>query len=236
LGHPSHDISSRDNAWGVGAPRRRRRLVAEHRRDSYNRAGVARLLRPTTSARLDHGEICTRCPSTAGELAMNSASGVRLGLLGTRSVVAGTGIPLTGQAVQRHRIALLALLAVSAERGFSREKLLGFLWPESETDNARQLLNQAVYSRRKALGDDAILSHGDDLRLNLDVVHSDVAEFEDAMNRRDYAAAAHLYCGPFLDGFSLGEAQEFEWWVDRERQRLAGAHLRALEALAESAA
>jgi TolB-like protein/DNA-binding SARP family transcriptional activator/Tfp pilus assembly protein PilF len=117
----------------------------------------------------------------------------------------------------------------------SREKLMSYLWPERETEHARQLLNQAVYNLRKALGDAAILSDADDLRLNLDIVRTDVAEFEAALLRRDHAAAVQLYSGPFLDGFSLGGASEFEWWVDRERQRLASAHAQAVEALADSA-
>lgn len=167
---------------------------------------------------------------------MNSASAFHLGLFGNRSVVGPDGISLTGQAVQRHRIALLALLALSPGKGLSREKLMGYLWPERETEQARQLLNQAVYNLRKALGDDAILSDGDDLRLNGDVVRTDVAEFDAALAGQDYDAAARLYSGPFLDGFSLGAASEFEWWADRERQRLSASHARAVEALAETAA
>ena len=37
------------------------------------------------------------------------------------------GRPLDGPAVQRRRIALLALLAVAGEGGMSRDKLLAFL-------------------------------------------------------------------------------------------------------------
>jgi TolB-like protein/DNA-binding SARP family transcriptional activator len=167
---------------------------------------------------------------------VNSTSAFHLGLFGNRSLVAPDGVRLTGQAVQRHRIALLALLALSPDGALGREKLLGYLWPERESEHARLLLNQAVYNLRKALGDEAILSDGDGLRLNLELVRADVAEFDDAMRRGDHAAAVRLYGGPFLDGFSLGEAPEFDWWADRERQRLASAHARGLEALAEAAA
>jgi DNA-binding SARP family transcriptional activator/TolB-like protein/Tfp pilus assembly protein PilF len=167
---------------------------------------------------------------------MNSGSAFHLGLFGNRSLVAPDGTSLTGQAVQRHRIALLALLTMAASRGLSREKLMGYLWPERETEHGRQLLNQAVYNLRKALGEDAIISEGDEVRLNLEVVRADVADFEAAMARRDHAEAVSLYSGPFLDGFSLSDAPDFEWWADRERQRLAIAHAHALEALAETAA
>jgi DNA-binding SARP family transcriptional activator/TolB-like protein/Flp pilus assembly protein TadD len=167
---------------------------------------------------------------------MNSASAFRLALFGTPSLAAVDGHQVSGQAVQRHRIALLALLALTDGKGLSREKLVGYLWPERETEQARQLLNQAVYNLRKSLGDDAVLSDGDDLRLNREVVSSDVAEFEAALARRDLHAALALYSGPFLDGFFLTSAPEFERWVDRERARLTAAHAEMLEAAADAAA
>src|SRR6185437_1895052 len=159
----------------------------------------------------------------------------RLGLFGNRSVIGDDGTPITGQAVQRHRMALLALLVLAGGNGLSREKLMAYLWPERDTEHARQLLNQAVYNLRKALADEAIISEGEDLRLNADVVRADVAEFEAAVACGDYAGAVRLYAGPFLDAFSLGETPEFAWWADRERQRLASERAHALEALAEAA-
>lgn len=166
---------------------------------------------------------------------MSSASSFRLELFGNRSVVGADGIALTGQAVQRHRMALLALLALAGGKSLSREKLMGYLWPDRDAEHARQLLNQAVYNLRKALADEAILSDGEDLRLNPNVVRADVADFEAALAGGNYAEAVRLYSGPFLDAFSLGDTPEFEWWADRERRRLATEHALALEALAEAA-
>ncbi len=127
------------------------------------------------------------------------------------------------------------MLAVAAERGRSREKLLALLWPDRDTEHARNLLNQAVYSLRKALGEDVLRSSGDDLRLIPDVVGVDVVEFEAAVAGGSHAAAAALYRGPFLDGFLLPEANEFEHWAAGERERLAAAYARTLERLAEAA-
>ena len=73
--------------------------------------------------------------------------------------------------------------------------------------------NQAVYSLRKALGEDVLRSSGDDLRLIPGVVGVDVVEFEAAVAGGSHAAAAALYRGPFLDGFFLQEATEFEYWL-----------------------
>jgi DNA-binding SARP family transcriptional activator len=47
------------------------------------------------------------------------------------------GHELTGPPVQRHRLALLALLATSGSRPQSRDKLVGWLWPERDTEHAR---------------------------------------------------------------------------------------------------
>ncbi|MGH7475980.1 MAG: BTAD domain-containing putative transcriptional regulator [Longimicrobiales bacterium] len=148
--------------------------------------------------------------------------------------MAGENGALTGRAAQRHRLALLALLALAPARRLSRDKLIAYLWPESDPERARNLLNVSAYVLRAALGEGALLSAGDELRLNAEVVQADVAEFEAALERADHAHAVALYRGPFLDGFFLSDAPEFEHWVDRERERLAGRYGKALEALAEA--
>jgi DNA-binding SARP family transcriptional activator len=155
---------------------------------------------------------------------MSSSRPVSLRLLGNVSLTDEDGSRLVGPAAQRHRLALLALLALHGERGRSREQLIALLWPERDAAHARQLLKQAVYSLRKALGEDALLPVGNDLRLNPAVVRTDVGEFEAALARGSQEAAVALYQGPFLDGFALPDALEFERWVDQERDRLAAAH------------
>jgi serine/threonine-protein kinase len=132
-------------------------------------------------------------------------------------------------------MALLALLALAGDRGHSRDKLMSYLWPDRDAERARLLLNQAVYSLRKALGDDALLSVADDLRLNLERVEVDVVRFEAALERGDHQAAVALYHGPLLDGLFLSDSVEFERWADRERVRLADRYAKALEALADAA-
>ena len=157
-----------------------------------------------------------------------------LKLLGVASVVGDRGA-LTGPAVQRHRLALLALVAVSRSRSSSRDKLMAQLWPESDAEHARGLLNQAVHVLRRDLGHEAIRSVGDEMQLNAEVVSSDVAAFEAAVTAGELERAAALYAGPFLDGFFLSEAPEFEHWVERERDRLARLYAGVLEGLAQKA-
>lgn len=155
-----------------------------------------------------------------------------LELLGGASLRGQDG-PLTGPPVQRHRIALLALLATSPHEGLSRDKLVAYLWPESSGERARNSLKQAVHAIRRTLGPEAILSAGDVLRLNPEVVQSDVAAFTAALAAGEPARAVECYSGPFLDGFFLGRSPEFENWAGAERERLAAAYAAALEVLAE---
>lgn len=167
---------------------------------------------------------------------MNSSKLFQLRLFGSPLLSRVDGTQVSGPAIQRHRMALLALLALAPDCCVSRDKLMSLLWPESDTEHARQLLNQAVYQLRKALGDNAIVSVGDELRLDTTAVHVDVVHFETALAAHAPADAVKLYQGPLLDGFFLSDAPEFEQWLERERTRLADAYAQALEKLAEEAA
>jgi DNA-binding SARP family transcriptional activator/TolB-like protein len=159
---------------------------------------------------------------------------VTLRLLGGLSLDGPSG-PVTGPAAQRKRLALLALLALAPGRRLSRDKASAYLWPESNSERARHQLSSALYEIRNAVGEDAILAVGDELRLNADAVRTDAAEFEAAFAAGDAARAVSVYRGPLLDGFFLSDAPEFERWVDGERERIAAGYARALEALAETA-
>jgi TolB-like protein/DNA-binding SARP family transcriptional activator/Tfp pilus assembly protein PilF len=142
--------------------------------------------------------------------------------------------PLDGRIAQRHPLALLALLAAAPSATLSREKLLGLLWPDSGTDRARGLLNVAVHTVRKALGEAALVSLGGSLQLDVSVVPSDLHAFTDALAAGEPERAVDAYAGPFLDGFFL-DAEAFDGWAEGERARLAALHADALERLAERA-
>lgn len=142
---------------------------------------------------------------------------------------------LTGRPVQRHRLALLALLALAPGRRLTRDKLIAYLWPERDAERGRNLLKQATYVLRGELGDDALLSENDELKLNLEAVEADVVQFEAALASSDFGRALQLYRGPLLDGFFLADAPEFEQWVEQERTRCAQAYASALETLAVAA-
>src|SRR5688500_3568832 len=78
----------------------------------------------------------------------------------------GASGPVAGAASQRRRLALLALLAAAPGRTLSRDKVIGLLWPESNTVKARHLLADAIYELRAGLGKHAIEAIGDDLILS----------------------------------------------------------------------
>jgi DNA-binding SARP family transcriptional activator/TolB-like protein len=133
--------------------------------------------------------------------------------------------------VPRGRLPLLVLLAVAGARGMTRDKVVAYLWPDAPADKARHSLEQVLYKLRQSLGDGAILG-ADPLRLDHELVSSDVHEFERAIELADRERAVALYRGPFLDGFYVSGMPEFERWVETERARLAGRCAAALEALA----
>jgi TolB-like protein/Tfp pilus assembly protein PilF len=157
-----------------------------------------------------------------------------LRLLGGLSLGSDSGA-VTGRAVQKRRLAILCLLAAAPARTLSRDKVIGVLWPESDTEQARHLLSVALYELRKALGEDVIQSRGDDVALG-GGMRTDVEAFERALADGALARAVEAYTGPFLDGFYLSDAPEFERWVDAERDRLARRYQGALEKLAQERA
>src|SRR4029078_8831359 len=109
------------------------------------------------------------------------------------------------------------LLAAAGERGMSRDKLIALLWPECDTRRARHRLSQLCHALRAGLGEGVLASSSTELRLDSAGIISDVAEFKAACGGRDPQRAVTCYGGPFLDGFFLSDAPEFERWAEGER-------------------
>ena len=135
----------------------------------------------------------------------------------------------------RRRLAVLAVIAASGERGIPRDRLLALLWPESELDRARHALDQTLYVLKRDAGGEPLVLGREELTLNPATVSSDLGDFRAARARGDHAEAVKLYGGPFLDGVYLSGAAEFEHWVDAERQTLMRDVASSLEALAAAA-
>src|SRR5262245_36879988 len=154
--------------------------------------------------------------------------------MGGLSIRTEDGQPVDSTAAQPRRMAVLALLVRAGERGITREKLLNLLWPDADEERGPRALAQACYALRKGLGGEDSITGTKDLRLNPLFVSSDVADFASAVARGDHERAAALYQGPFLDGFRLPAADEFERWTETERTTLVHDYARILESLARS--
>jgi DNA-binding SARP family transcriptional activator len=135
---------------------------------------------------------------------------------------------------QRRRLALLAVLAAAGMQGRSRDHLLLLFWRDATQPQARHSLEQLLYAIRSSI-DEAVFAGVNSVRLNPAIISSDVAEFHGALERGDLEGAAKEYRGPFLDGFFLSDAPEFEQWVDAERARLSRSYCGVLERLAQGA-
>ena len=151
------------------------------------------------------------------------------------TTLGGASLSLRGRpvAMQPRRLAVLVLLAAAGERGLTRDKLLGILWPEATSDRARHALNQCMHALRRDLeaGEEIFLGHGM-LQLNGALVRADLSELDAAAEAARWDEVVSLYRGPFLDGFYLDASSEFEEWVEGERRRLVRLWLSALEQLA----
>jgi predicted ATPase/DNA-binding SARP family transcriptional activator/Tfp pilus assembly protein PilF len=143
--------------------------------------------------------------------------------------------------------ALLAYLAVEADRPHRREALAGLLWPDRPEATARQNLSQSLARVRRAIDDHRadppfLLISRKTIRFNAATAELDVARFEAllascaAHPRADLSsrpscverleAAASLYRGGFLQGLFLSGSQPFEEWALFKREQL---HRQALE-------
>lgn len=158
---------------------------------------------------------------------------IRLHLLGYPCLSANGG-GLVGAVSQRHRLALLTLVGLAPARTMARDRILALLWPDAATGDARHLLNTSVHVLRRAAGEGILITRHDEVTLSPDVA-TDIDDFERALSRGDYEQAVTCYRAPFMDGFYLDGASEFEQWASRERDRLRSAFRGTLQCLADGA-
>lgn len=156
---------------------------------------------------------------------------LHLRTLGAHDIVRADGSVLS---LQRRPFALLAFVAAAGTRGVSREKALGVLWPDTDEERARHALAQTVYALRRACGGD-VIDGTTTLCVDSELVTSDIGALAPALAASDAHAVASLYAGPFLDGFHLPNADDFERWVDVERERIRTAVARVYQRAAGSA-
>jgi DNA-binding SARP family transcriptional activator/TolB-like protein/tetratricopeptide (TPR) repeat protein len=144
-------------------------------------------------------------------------------------------IPVRGRAAHRRRLALLALLTASPGHRLSRERIIAYLWADRGSDIGRRHLSEALHVVRRELGETAIVSVADDVRLDTAAIGSDLVDFRLALADQDHERAVALYGGAFLDGWFVEGAPEFEEWAEAERAAIQAVYLSALEMLADQA-
>jgi DNA-binding SARP family transcriptional activator len=167
-------------------------------------------------------------------------------LFGTARVIL-EGEPVTGFESDKAR-ALLAYLAVEADRAHQREKLAGMLWPESTEQVARAYLRRLLVNVRRVIGDYEAESpplHITRQTIQFNVLSDawvDVTAFLRLVQARgstdqetihQLEEAVELYRGGFLDGFSLAGCAAFEEWALLNREHFHRLVMDALRRLAE---
>lgn len=151
------------------------------------------------------------------------------------------GIPITAFESNKVR-ALLAYLAVEADRPHSRDELAGLLWPDQPDRTARRNLSQALFNLRRAIRDEEaqppfLHVTRQAIQFNPDSDHRlDVTEFaahiaDGAVPRLEQAVK--LYQEGFLVGFFVDDSCPFAEWATLRRERFHRQALNALHHLAE---
>ena len=131
----------------------------------------------------------------------------------------------------RKALWLMALLSTRPNRPVMREWIASTLWPDVDLSTAFANLRPVLSDLRHALGKDGERIQSltrNTVLFDLTSVDYDVARFDAAMRKDDFAQAVDLYRGPFLEGCN-------EEWVPQERERRQFECLRALQSLGEEA-
>jgi hypothetical protein len=128
--------------------------------------------------------------------------------------------------------AVAAVLA-TADEPVTRDSLLLLLWPDSTVSRARAALSQVLYLLRRNLGPEAIVTDGDFVALNRDVIGSDVRCFRHQLKAGESRSALSEYRGPFLADVNFRKVPEFESWVAARREEYAASHRRCLRTLVD---
>ena len=141
------------------------------------------------------------------------AQPLRLRLLGT---------PAWARGDERHVLAPTrrsALRVVLAARGrwVQRSEVQALFWPEQDALRAARNLRQLLHGAAREPGLPPIEREGGALRF---APPTDVQDVRSALRADRLEEAVEAYGGPFLDGFDLPRAHEFEAWLAFERDAL----------------
>ena len=131
--------------------------------------------------------------------------------------------------------ALLAYLAVEADRPHRREALAGLLWPDWPDRDALSNLRYALASLRRTIGDHTAappfllitpqtiqFNPASDYCLDVAELGRQIADSRwQIVDGAKLVSAQSLYRGSFLAGFSIGDAAPFEEWALLRREQIS---------------
>ncbi|UCC74136.1 MAG: IS21 family transposase [Gemmatimonadota bacterium] len=146
----------------------------------------------------------------------------RFHALGAADLKGPEGTSLRSVLARPKLLGVLSYLAAASPQGLQRrDTITGLLWGELSQERARGALRQALYHLRQSLAEGAVVTRGDEeVGLDRERFWSDVAAFEEALERGDREEALELYRGDLLQGFFVAGAPEFERWLDGRRLEL----------------
>jgi DNA-binding SARP family transcriptional activator len=146
-------------------------------------------------------------------------------------------------AIRRRQTRALLFCLATKQQPVPREELCFGFWPDEPEVQAHRQLSHLLSHLRNALPEpDLVRSINDSLELDPERVWRDAAEFRAACailevdNAPRLEKAIQYYRGPFLSGFSLPAAPEFELWVSEQRTLHERLYLDALRVLLRSEA
>jgi DNA-binding SARP family transcriptional activator len=145
-----------------------------------------------------------------------------LSALGAVDLRDESGRDLTAVLLQPKRLALLSYLVIARPRRFHRrEVLLSLFWPRSDPSTGRNSLRQALHFLRQVVGDDVIVSRGEnEIGINRNLLWCDAVAFVNSLEERAPGEAMTLYRGALMPGTVIADAPEFNRWLDDERDYL----------------
>ena len=163
---------------------------------------------------------------------------IELRTLGTLDLHVADGGDAHSLSTQPKRLALFTYIALAGSSRFQRrDTVVSIFWPDLDQSHARGALRQALWFLRRALGDTAIITRGEEeIGIDESGVSIDAQRFEQACGAGRTEEALDLYRGDFLDGVFISDAAPaFDQWVDQERARLRRMASQAAWSAAEAA-
>ncbi len=143
--------------------------------------------------------------------------------LGRIGLTGPDGAPVATLLAQPKRLGVLVYLAIASSRGVvRRETLCEMFWPDVDMDRARTSLRQTLAFLRRAVGDETIVTMGDD-DVSIDALrlHTDVHAMRACLAAQDVSGALALYHGEFMAGFAVDDVPRFDRWLEDTRSLIA---------------